>query len=361
MRSVRFHSLLALAGLAIAVALAGSTSAQQTLLTIDDFNVDEGHFFHSPGFSGSSNGFQKLAIETADPDPIAPNPSTAVHDTTDSADTFGSGGSQLIELFDDLDQTTLEPNGGTARLRNVSSRGIANPADPLFTQTQFTTGPDDDGWIGVAVKTLDPGWTVQIYMELSPNTVPTVQSEHHGSVPKDVINDGEWHFYQWSLDDFTGGPDGWFSVAGIIGNAGSAVIEDGAHTIDSVIFRQSDFTQVPSVDNVRKSTLHMDWVVKSNTGMIELPSQPTNDADFDDDGDVDAADFNTWVNGFGLVEGGTETNGDANGDGAIDGDDFLAWQQQFNPPAAVAGAVPEPAAAALALAAIAALAHIRRR
>jgi hypothetical protein len=85
---------------------------------------------------------------------------------------------------------------------------------------------------------------------------------------------------------------------------------------------------------------------------------PTNDADFDDDGDVDNTDFATWVNTFGGVA--TATTGDATGDNKADGADFLAWQQQFDPPLPGTGAVPEPAAAALALVALAALAKARR-
>jgi hypothetical protein len=72
---------------------------------------------------------------------------------------------------------------------------------------------------------------------------------------------------------------------------------------------------------------------------------PTNDADFDNDNDVDAVDFNTWAGTFGGAANGT--TGDANGDGKSDGADFLLWQQQFKPPT-VAAAVPEPGSMALA-------------
>lgn len=355
-------------GIGVSVALvasvmaAGRASAQATSIVFDDFNIDEGRFNRSPGFSGSSNGFQKTAIETVDPDPVAPNPSTAVHDTTDSADTFGTGGSQKLEIFDDLDQTTLEPNGGTARVRNLSGTGVADPVNAGFVNTRFQTSAEVDGWIGVAVKTLDPGWTVQLWIEVSANTADTTYN-NNGGVPKDVINDGQWHIYQWDLDDATGGEDGWGTVGGII--AGGATVADDFHTIDSIVFRQSDFSQIAAVDNVRKSTIFMDYVVKTAAGMITLPEPPMGDADFDGDDDIDGADFLILQRNMGALGTGTPATGDANNDTNVDAVDLGIFKAKFGttPVASpVASPVPEPASWALAALALAgALAAAKRR
>lgn len=75
------------------------------------------------------------------------------------------------------------------------------------------------------------------------------------------------------------------------------------------------------IDNVRIGTL-----------------PPPLDADFNDDGFVDATDLQLWKGALGSTPGG-----DANGDGVSDGADFLLWQQQFTPTAGPLGAVPEPA------------------
>ena len=96
--------------------------------------------------------------------------------------------------------------------------------------------------------------------------------------------------------------------------------------------------------------------------------------DFNADRIVDADDLATWQTAYG-VDGAA----DADGDGDSDGGDFLAWQRglgnagapgaTFSPAAIVyyqtplAGAVPEPAAIALAVLAggVAVLCGVRRR
>jgi len=75
--------------------------------------------------------------------------------------------------------------------------------------------------------------------------------------------------------------------------------------------------------------------------------QSTLTADFEPDGDVDAADLATWALAFGV-----NANGDTDGDSDSDGADFLNWQRQFtgtsNSLASVA-VVPEPSTGLLAV------------
>jgi hypothetical protein len=85
--------------------------------------------------------------------------------------------------------------------------------------------------------------------------------------------------------------------------------------------------------------------------------------DFDLDRDVDNADLATLKAGFGTAT--TYAAGDADFDGDVDGGDFLVWQRNVGGPNAAAGvaagAVPEPAAAALALSALVLAPRRRRR
>ncbi|MBA3483383.1 MAG: hypothetical protein H0T51_16360, partial [Pirellulales bacterium] len=79
--------------------------------------------------------------------------------------------------------------------------------------------------------------------------------------------------------------------------------------------------------------------------LIELVGPtPVLDADFTEDGVVNAADHTLWRAGAGKAAGATRLDGDADGDRDVDGADFLLWQRQLGATAdAAALAVPEPA------------------
>ena len=96
---------------------------------------------------------------------------------------------------------------------------------------------------------------------------------------------------------------------------------------------------------------------------LTVAGSPTEDADFDNDGDVDGQDFLVWQRGVGAGPGAGNGDGDANGDGTVNGADLVIWRGDFGPGAAVpsVGAVPEPATAALLGMAIAGLFCVRRR
>ena len=96
-----------------------------------------------------------------------------------------------------------------------------------------------------------------------------------------------------------------------------------------------------------------------NPQSVVLTVSPAFTADFDEDGDVDAADLAQWQGDF-----GANALSDADDDGDSDGDDFLQWQRQLGSPSPAtpaAGAVPEPSAAALASAGLLSVLARRRR
>jgi hypothetical protein len=195
-------------------------------ITFDDFNVNEGHFTSTPA-TGSGSTANVAGTSTAD------------RVTTDSP-IEGSGHQKLV-----LNATTA---GNLMRLRHLSGGGSA------ANNTAFTTSAGVDGWIGVYIKTLDaaqdPNWTVQIWLEGASN---------NGSNQKTIIADGNWHLYEWNIDETgAGAVDGWGDVQSIL--AGSPTVANGSHTIDSIIFRN---TTGPA-----STTFFMDFVAKSDSDSV---------------------------------------------------------------------------------------------
>lgn len=90
---------------------------------------------------------------------------------------------------------------------------------------------------------------------------------------------------------------------------------------------------------------------------------PVTDADFNNNGVVDGADFLIWQRGFGINSGATNGQGDADSNGKVDAADLAIWKSNFGQPAATAaaGAVPEPSAAILAAMATSVLVPLRMR
>lgn len=96
-------------------------------------------------------------------------------------------------------------------------------------------------------------------------------------------------------------------------------------------------------------------VVNMPISVLNVPA-----GDYNFDGQVNAADLAVWRADYGST---TKAEADGNGNGVVDGGDFLVWQrslgQNFGVPPV--SAVPEPAAALLALLAAAGLLRRRRK
>lgn len=103
-------------------------------------------------------------------------------------------------------------------------------------------------------------------------------------------------------------------------------------------------------------------VYSPDSVILNYLAAPSFNGDFNGDGVVDGADLGIWRTHVGTMPV-TMADGDADGDGDVDGNDFMIWQRTRGPVTAVAavGAVPEPGAVALALAAFALVVRPRGR
>ena len=106
--------------------------------------------------------------------------------------------------------------------------------------------------------------------------------------------------------------------------------------------------------------LEWDTSMLYTDGVLSVAS-PFLEADFNENGAVNAVDFALWKTGFGASVDATHMQGDANGDEDVDGADFLVWQRQLgNVPAVAATAViPEPGSFLLCIVAAAGFCRLR--
>ena len=135
------------------------------------------------------------------------------------------------------------------------------------------------------------------------------------------------------------------------GNADAFVVESRSLTAVNSPNSENAFGDELSLTD---TDFYFTWVDFAN------PLSPTTPipGDFDDDQQVDGDDLTIWKGAFGGA------GADADGDGDSDGADFLIWQRNFGtgvPTAVVAGAVPEPSTALLALMGVAGAMRISRR
>ena len=99
-----------------------------------------------------------------------------------------------------------------------------------------------------------------------------------------------------------------------------------------------DMLDLPELDP------NLEWLLNPDGAAVSLLVNSTLEADFDNDGDVDADDLSAWQSNQGVAGGAVRSQGDADGDLDVDGADFLLWQRQFSGNASESpqAAVPEP-------------------
>jgi hypothetical protein len=271
-----------------------------SLTILDPFDGGEGRFTSTPfTASGSTNGITAESI--------------AVYSTEEAQ--AGDGSQQI---------TMVRNDSSTARLRHLSGGG--SPSNNRVSVGGQSRAMGPNGFVGFFLKTTDADLQVGIGIDDGASGGSTGM-EISNSLP--VIADGQWHLYEWNLDD----ADQWSNFSG-----GNGTIDGPNAYIDSVFIHAGASTAGETL------TMFLDTVAYNPFGSLAelVPDYP---ADFNGDGRVDGDDLATWRNNF-----GADAAGDADQDGDVDGADFLQWQQQLGsgaPSTVAATQVPEPHIATL--------------
>ncbi|MEM7316003.1 MAG: family 10 glycosylhydrolase, partial [Planctomycetota bacterium] len=273
-----------------------SSGGNDQLVSITDFEVDEGYFGSSATFSGSNSGILSASADRV---------------TTEA---FRGVGSQQIDI-------NGSPSGWL--LRHVSGIGpnnqIASPAGNLPL--------DSDGHVGVWLKTFDEGIDVRLAVD-DPGTADR-------GVAKRLIADGQWHLYEWSFDN-NAEWEAWVTGDGLI--TGESV------TLDSIqFFGSGDATiwmdEVGQNPNGSLWSIYVNGDINSDgnydcsdvdqlVAAIASGSGELSSYDLTGDGQIDSADLTEWLSQAGSVNLGDGISyllGDANLDGQVDVSDFNRW------------------------------------
>jgi hypothetical protein len=286
---------------------------------------------------------------------------------------------------------------GTWTPTYVSSTIAGSPATvlsfPKFDNTQALDMPNE-----ATPDDLGPVTSTNIWSIVMDVKFPSLTSFTALWNTDDVgDDDGEYFIRDQEADGIGGiGIDGeydgafnadtWHRVAVTVSGAGNGAAYVLNGYIDGVLASTSDVSNAPNGREAIIEILHLfaDNDFETAAGMINslafydevltadaiaalggasaagIPIAPLADADFDDDGDVDGNDFLRWQRNVGLGAGATNAQGDADGNGAVNATDLTLWKGEFGSAVPAAGAVPEPATAALALLASMAMCSIRR-
>ncbi len=286
---------------------------------------DAGHLFNGTAYSNQQLANIKNFIDsTIQPDPPPPGGGTIVPlvdfeadegtfnlGVTYSGSNFGINGGTAERVTDEFyeggasQRIDIDGDSSGWMLRHVSGGG--SPGN----NTAITA----DGWIGFWLMTNDPGLTVQIGLD-------DPDSADRGRVMP-VIADGQWHLYQWDMDD----PTDWEPWAFADG-----LITGPTLTMDSIFFHgQGD------------ATFWLDYVAYNNGGSLTPP--PLLPGDLDGDGFVGLSDLDIILSHWNqTVTPGDLSMGDPSGDGFVGLDDLDYVLNPWNtgtPPSSNTN-IPEP-------------------
>jgi len=246
----------------------------------------EGTFSKSPSYSGSTYGI---------------NGSLSGADAVNT-DSFRGDWSQRLVIFDDGIS-----NGGWF-VRHVSGPNASRSNNIIRPTT---------GFVGFWAKTSAAG----IELSLAIDNTDNVTADR--GVRKAMIPDGQWHLYEWDLQDDDQW-EGWVN--------GDGLIDTVDFTIDSIQIFGSDVDATVFIDVIGHN---------SDGSLIYLFSTP---GDFEPDGDVDFADYAQFASHWPGAAAGSWA--DLDGDNDVDLQDLAVlvenWLENVEQPLPLPGRASNP-------------------
>jgi len=192
---------------------------------------NEGTLKYAPGYSGSTTGINET-LSTAEPV---------------SGEGYAGDWSQRIMIYED---TTGE---GGWLVRHVSGSDAS--------RSQNVIRPTN-GYVGLFAKTTSAGTAISIAID---NTDDITADR---GMFRPLIPDGQWHLYEWNLDDDSQW-SGW--------NQGDGIIDTVDFTIDSIQIAGDGDAEI-FIDHLSYSTVSLAYLFSMK-------------GDYEPDGDVDLADL----------------------------------------------------------------------
>lgn len=189
-----------------------------------------------PGFSGTSQGEATPAISLVSTDGAA-----------------GTAQSASFSFTDDPAQTTPTSGGWDWQIRLLpNSGGSTNAANPLFAA---------DGYVGFYLKA--PA-SITADIQVAPALEgPGGTGEGTVGTLQPLIKDGQWHLYQWNMDDPAAFNTPWRSVYDDAAALGNDALE-ATNSFDSIAFVSANGGDV--------SGIQIDQIQYNNAGQIPEPA-----------------------------------------------------------------------------------------
>ena len=244
--------------------------------------------------------------------------------------TLGAGG--LLDVTQDIDiyHGLLTLDGGTINAANLRLHGeqLVDPATNSSETGDTRVTFIGDGQINADVINdggfVEPGQGVGLLSmtgDFSQALDGTLKIELGGADNSDPLNPQ----YDQLLIDGSATLAGTLDVSLV--DLGSGLFAPVAGDSFGFLSATGGFGGAFGTTNLPTLSAGLQWLFHpvGNTLFLNVVGAPS--ADFDTDGDVDAADLAQWESSFGMGNGAdTDTDGDS------DGTDFLAWQRQFSGP-----------------------------